>query len=193
MSNRYAEELLRELGLDHVEPSLGVQLTLGHGQLNAEAELELPPSVTPQMRPNWWDTPYGRWRLDVELQAMHERFPNFEAGLLGDLEPTWREALAWRGQLQSGLPGGARYLVLVAYHPSFPDAAPEVAITDPELPEETPHVIGSRQPCLYYRGRYDNGYDPARTTAATLVGWTALWIHAFEIWVETGKWPGSEI
>jgi hypothetical protein len=187
MENRFAEQILEALGLEQSAPSLGVQLTLGHGQMNAEAELELAPGVSRPTRPRWWDTPYGRWRLDVEAQAMYERFPDFEPLLLGEND------LAWAGWLRSALHGGGRYLVLVAYHPGFPDLPPKVTIVEPQLPGETPHLLVPQQPCLYYRGHRERGYDPASTTAATLVAWTALWIHAYETWEETGTWPGREL
>jgi len=66
-----------------------------------------------------------------------------------------------------------------------------VTIVEPELVPNAPHVILGRRPCLYLpaQGR-PHGYDPATTTAATLVAWTALWIHAYETWVSTGAWPG---
>ncbi len=130
----------------------------------------------------WWLTPYGRWRLEAEAEAIRERFPGFRlVQAEGDLH--------WLGWLRSALSSESRYLVRVSYPPGYPDEAPEVAIERPELPEGTPHLLVGREPCLYRSGRRD-GYDPGRTTAATLVAWTALWIHAFETWRATGHWPG---
>lgn len=137
-------------------------------------------------RTGWWTTPYGRWRLFVEVEAM-ERFPSFRScwSPCGDL--------CWLGEMKSSLDPENRYLVKVTYPRDFPDAAPEVTIEEPALAPGTPHVLDGSRPCLY-RATHGprNGYDPARTTAATLVGWTALWIHAFETWQATDRWPGSE-
>jgi hypothetical protein len=131
----------------------------------------------------WWQTAYGRWRFAAEAEAMR-RFPGFRAAVGGN------GLLGWAGWLQSALPSGRRYLVRVTYPGCFPDDAPFVSIVKPELPLEVPHLLSGQQPCLYHPG-HRNSYDPGRTTAATLVAWTALWIHAFETWQTTGVWPGK--
>jgi hypothetical protein len=147
------------------------------------------PSAAPGDAPSegwtvWWETPYGRWRLAVEREAMG-RFPGFRLC-------ERQGQLVWVGELQSSLQP-RRYLVTVTYPTWFPDEPPAVAIVDPELAEGTPHLLERSRPCLYRSSEgTSNGYDPARTTAATLVAWTALWIHAYETWRGTGSWPGRE-
>lgn len=131
----------------------------------------------------WWKTPYGRWRLSVEKEAM-KRFPDFTCSR----DPSGR--LSWFGSLRSSLPGHRDYLVMVVYPAEFPDAPPIVAILRPGIPHGTPHLLEGNRPCLY-RTYGGHGYDPARTTAATFVAWTALWIHAYETWLATGTWPGK--
>jgi hypothetical protein len=159
--------------------------TLPPHLFGVEAELELAPSP-PEAdgEPGWWQTEYGNWRLAAEAKAMR-RFPGFRTNVS-------RGRLGWRGWLQSALPQGRRYLVYVTYPHCFPDEPPVVSITHPAFPSEgVPHLLSGQRPCLYHGG-YRDGYDPARTTAATLVAWTALWIHAFETWQATGTWPGAE-
>src|SRR5438128_3436813 len=143
---------------------------------NREAELLLAPRWRPGDGDSaWWNTRYGRWRVAAEADAMRRHFPGFRAHLL---EP---ELLSWSGRLESALVLGNRYFVRVTYPPCFPDMPPEVAILDPEIsPDGTPHLLPGRRPCLFDPG--GSGYEPARTTAATLVAWTALWIHAYETW-----------
>jgi hypothetical protein len=134
----------------------------------------------------WWETPYGRWRLSVEAEAM-KRFPDFTCCR----DPYG--VMAWIGSLRSSFDHDRAYFVKLSYPPTFPDDAPMVAILSPELPNGTPHLLEGNRPCLYQASQGPrNGYDPARTTAATLVAWTALWIHAFETWRSTGRWPGAE-
>jgi len=151
-----------------------------------EAELVLapPPPETEGDELEWWQTEYGKWRFTAEAEAMR-RFPGFRAAVSRDGN------LSWTGRLRSGLPPGRRYLVRVEYMSCFPDEPPVVWIVKPELPLEVPHLLSEQRPCLYRGGLHDS-YDPARTTAATLVAWTALWIHAFETWQATGSWPGTE-
>ena len=131
----------------------------------------------------WWQTPYGRWRLAAEAEAMR-RFPGFRASVDED------GRLCWRGRLVSALARGKRYLVRVTYPEDFPDEAPEVRIERPAL-RESLHLLPGGRPCLYRSDGSRQGYEPARTTAATLVAWTALWIHAHETWKATGEWPGA--
>lgn len=136
---------------------------------------------------HWSTTPYGRWRLAAESEAM-KRFPGFDLHL-----PEDGGDLTWAGVLRSTFKRRRRYLVKVTYPDRFPHQAPVVSIEKPALDEKAPHLLGGTRPCLY-RGENGsrNGYDPARTTAATLVAWTALWIHAYETWKAIGTWPGSE-
>lgn len=142
-----------------------------------------PEAGSGEQRTPWWETPYGCWRLAAETKAM-ERFPAFRCC---DLDGQ----LVWVGELRSSLHPTMRYLVTVTYPPWFPDEAPAVTIVSPEFPEGTPHLLERRRPCLYHSAQGSrDGYDPARTTAATLVSWTALWIHAYETWRATGSWPG---
>jgi hypothetical protein len=133
---------------------------------------------------DWHRTPYGSWRLSVEVKAMTERFPSFL--LVGRNDGH----LAWKGSLASAV-SARRYRVTVSYPFTFPDEAPTVSIDAESFQPGTPHLLDGSRPCLYYPGQGPrNGYDPARTTAATLVAWTALWIHAYETWQATGRWPG---
>ena len=129
----------------------------------------------------WWTTPYGVWRLAAEVEAMR-RFPQFQMWME-------RETLGWSGLLVSALEPSSRYRISLTYPHYYPDSPPEVVIVEPKL-EPSPHLLDGRKPCLFRRGGH--GYEPACTTAATLVAWTALWIHAYETWLQTGSWPGAE-
>jgi hypothetical protein len=133
----------------------------------------------------WWETDYGAWRREAEREAMARHFPAFN--LCEMLDGT----LCWVGWLRSGLDAERRYLIRVTYPDDFPDHPPAVVIESPELPGGMPHVLGPQRPCLFQPSHGPrNGYDPGKTTAATFVAWTALWIHAFETWQATGHWPG---
>jgi hypothetical protein len=145
-----------------------------------------PPSSSEEPpKAHWSTTPYGRWRLAAEREAM-KRFPGFSLYLADD------NNLTWAGVLRSTFNRRKRYLVKVSYPDRFPHQAPAVSIEKPALRENTPHLLFHTNPCLYRGESSRSGYDPARTTAATLVAWTALWIHAYEVWMATGTWPGSE-
>lgn len=147
---------------------------------------------------SWWETPYGLWRRAVEVEAM-KRFPNFR------LHDHARE-LRWEGWLQSSLGverpdvkeglshlAAGRYDVTIVYPSDFPDIAPIATIRNYTFLPLTPHLLAGNRPCLFLPEHGSrSGYDPARTTAATIVSWTSLWIHAYETWLATGNWPGRE-
>jgi hypothetical protein len=133
--------------------------------------------------PCWWTTPYGQWRRAAEIEAMR-RFPQFELQLC-------QGALVWEGSLVSALGAGNRYRIRLTYTDSFPDEPPQVVIVEPDIDPCAPHILSRRRPCLFRWYGPGRGYEPARTTAATLIAWTALWIHAYETWQQTGEWPGE--
>lgn len=174
MNTAWLDKLLRRL-----EPDDDYSAPV---RLSDEAELlvSMRPSLDEESL--WWETPYGQWRLRAEIEAMC-RFPSFKPAT------TWRGEMRWTGRLASALSSDT-YLVRVTYPFDFPDEPPKVFILAPELQEGVPHVLSPQRPCLYGRGGPRDGYDPGFTTAATLVAWTALWIHAYETWLKTGDWPG---
>jgi hypothetical protein len=132
----------------------------------------------------WWMSLYGSWRLAAEIASM-QHFPGFELRSCDG----W---LAWEGTLKSTYASGTRYRIRLTYPWLYPYRSPQVEILAPELDLRAPHLLGSERPCLYNPGSYARGYDPARTTAATLITWTSLWIHAYETWQQTGRWAGPE-
>jgi hypothetical protein len=148
-----------------------------------------PPGALPQVgggaaNGRWWETDYGSWRRSAERDAMAGHFPGFRLTELLD------GRLCWAGWLRSSL-NEQRYLIRVTYPEAFPDQPPDVTIAHPPIPAGVPHMLGPHRPCLYLPSQGpSSGWDPACTTAATFVGWTALWIHAYETWRATGAWPG---
>jgi hypothetical protein len=175
-------------------------------RINREGELRLPrdrgraaavPSLdlgsVRHVRPCWWETEYGRWRLRLEAEAMRRHFPGFRL-LEND------RALHWLGKLTAALADATArqssrtFLVRVAYPALFPYDAPSVVIERPALPADTPHLVAPNEPCLYHPDDGPrSGYDRARTTAATLISWTSMWLHALEVWNRSGEWPGAEL
>lgn len=173
-------------------------------RINREGELRLPRDRGPgatvpalgvqHLRPGqscWWETPYGQWRARMEGVAMN-RFPQFRL-LRHDDHLHWVGHLKVCVQVPEGV-RARRYLIRVTYPLRFPHDPPTVTIERPRPPVGAPHQIAPQQPCLYdpHAGSA-HGYDRARTTAATLVSWTALWLHALEVWRLTGDWPGAEL
>jgi hypothetical protein len=72
-------------------------------------------------------------------------------------------------------------------------ANPKVWIRRPNLHEfcsgrRLPHVYDQKTQrlCLYLPGC--GFWNPALAVARTMIPWTALWLHTFELWVVTDIW-----
>jgi hypothetical protein len=123
-------------------------------------------------------------RFVLEQRAVEKRFPRFVLSRRLD------GCLVWMGSITTSVEG-RRYHLQIVYPLGFPGQPPEVSILSP-LIADGPHLLGPGHPCLYHSGSRVNGYNPAATTAATLIAWVSLWCHCREVWERTGRWPGAE-
>jgi len=137
----------------------------------------------------WYERDEHRARLVAEHDAMAERFPQFQLR---------REngRLYWEGNLLSNQ--GRTYTLKVCYPDGFPQDFPKVYVTAPRL-KPNGHTWARYDPssflCLFRpeSGAHRHSYDPARTTAASIVGWAAHWLACYEVFENEGWWPGSSI
>jgi hypothetical protein len=103
-----------------------------------------------------------------------------------------RGVVTWTGTLQPTALS-ATYTVRVQYRLGN---APRVMIIWPQLrPRDDtkviPHVYGLDRPCLYYPKFRE--WHPGASVAETIVPWTSLWLHYYELWHATGEWLGGGI
>jgi ubiquitin-protein ligase len=86
---------------------------------------------------------------------------------------------------------GKRYEVIIVYPPSFPSEPPSSYVTGISGVENTPHQFPDGELCLF------DPDDPKQwtssSTAAVIITWTAVWLHAYEVWKKTGSWPGRAL
>lgn len=132
----------------------------------------------------WWQDNPGR--LVKEKRVMRQRFPDFEIRELDD-------NLAWKGTLTSN--NYNDYEVAIKYPPRYPNPskAPKAFIVDPRIEHtDTKHMWPDGHLCLFKPSDRDNRSWEKKSTAATVVSWTAAWIFAYERYQETGNWPGPE-
>lgn len=98
--------------------------------------------------------------------------------------------LVWIGRVQPS-PLSATYTVQLAYHVG---KRPVVQVVEPALEtregERLPHIFGGKALCLY-RTIYGE-WNAAKLISKTIIPWTALWLHHYEIWLATGVWCGSK-
>ena len=116
-------------------------------------------------------------RLLIEKKALEHSFPQFHF-----IRHEYQ--LGVKGYLTTR--GGGYYSIEIWYPFDYPYDAPSVYVVSPSI-MDAPHKFGSNQICVHYnewRSQY---------TIAVIIGWAAHWLHAYEIWKDTKKWPGKEI
>ena len=134
-------------------------------------------------------------RLALETRAMQQRFPDFN--LRRAREPfrrhSWeiaaQDELFWIGRLKTY--SGACYQAAIVYPKDYPFGEIRAYILQPYIPA-TEHRFKDGHLCLYDHEGAGEGFDGDSSTAVTIVAWTAAWLHAYEIWRSTGKWPTLE-
>ena len=118
--------------------------------------------------------------LQQEEQAMHRFYPSFsmDTTSIGDLH--------WQGVLTTW--AGNEYEVQVRYPDAFPFRPPKAYVVSPKI-QESRHIYPDGHLCLFHKD--DKSWEP-KTTAATVMSWVSLWLHCYEVWLETGDWPRRE-
>lgn len=142
----------------------------------AQHTTEEPTSI--RLKPTTWAAPawpddrrYQR-RLEAEVLAMKAQFP---AAVLARLQDT----LVWEMPVRTL--SGTLYHVAVQYPSAFPLGEPVVFVLSHKL-KASPHQFPDGSLCL--------GHAFARETSAlTTAAWSAAWLSAYEVYLETGSWP----
>ena len=126
---------------------------------------------------------------------MREKFPHFELRKAEKpfLKRGWlvadTGALFWIGSLKTHTE--VSYLVATAYPTDYPFGEIKAYVLDPYIPA-TEHRFQDGHLCLYDHEGKGGAFEGSKSTAITIVAWTAAWLHAYEIWCKTGKWPVLE-
>ncbi|HRV99620.1 MAG TPA: hypothetical protein P5201_13565 [Aminobacteriaceae bacterium] len=139
---------------------------------------------------NWYEKPENQHRLQkIESVVMSRKFPQFS--LFKSKERSKYASVGdiyWGGKLRTNF--GSVYSVAVVYPENFPYGQIKAYI--PELiGVSTPHKYVDGHLCLYSNDHGGGGEGFGKeTTAATVVGWTAAWLNAWEVYKRTKEWPG---
>jgi hypothetical protein len=83
-----------------------------------------------------------------------------------------------------------RYLCRLYYElgepPSMRVIRPRLYRRDEETP--IPHMYDQERLCLYLPGSGE--WSSLKLLAHTIIPWTSLWLHYYELWHITGEWLG---
>ncbi|NDJ85391.1 MAG: hypothetical protein GYB66_05860 [Chloroflexi bacterium] len=142
------------------------------------------------MAKQWWGTRKNvspRLRLEVELMqtAFGETF-----GLEWDPPAN----LYWIGTIDINLRGLKHrdHTLKIIYPQTYPNRPPEAYILEPSI-YSPKHQFEDGQLCLFNpKDGVAYGWNPASSTAVTVVSWAVEWIYSFYTWRATGRWPGTE-
>ena len=77
------------------------------------------------------------------------------------------------------------YLTEVLYPPRYPHDKPRGFVLRPKL-RASPHQLGPNEPCL------EHGQWSPATTGAVWLNWFVEWLRAYEMYLDTGKWPDPD-
>jgi len=133
----------------------------------------------------WYAKPKQWYRVKTRLlrqeqQAMHRFYPN-----LG-MDTTPDGDMYWKGLVTTWT--GSGYEVQLVYPDAFPYKPPKAYVVNPKI-QESRHIYPDGHLCLFHKD--DKSWEP-KTTAATVMSWVSLWLHCYEVWLETGEWPRRE-
>ena len=144
---------------------------------------------------NWWGTRRATSkRLQFEVKAMQRAFGNtFHLEL--PQKGKYRGRICWVGSVEINLdtPANPRSHLLRIVHPrDYPASPPEAYCEVPKIKSKF-HQFLDGELCLFQRrDGISHGWNPGRSTGATIVGWAIQWLYAYYTWKATGVWPGLE-
>lgn len=119
-------------------------------------------------------------RIQLELTRAVQHFAFVELH-------TTREGVAYvKAALQTS--ANKTYIVSI-YFPNYPAVAPDVYVTAPPLFATAPHRYTDGKLCLLYPSMWNPGVHDLTFVLAK----TAKWLNKYEVWCETGRWPGASI
>ena len=126
---------------------------------------------------------------DYEAPLMSKKFPQFSLFSGGSgISFAAAGEIFWGGRLTTNF--GNEFSVAVVYPISYPHGQVKAFVKE-LMAVSTPHKYNDGHLCLYSNDHGGGGEGiGSETTAATMVGWTAAWLNAWEIYQRKQAWPG---
>ena len=146
--------------------------------INAEGESVARIKPTTWYARQWYRT--RRKRFEYEQRIMAQFYPQMK------LYTVTPENVFWQGKLTTWK--GNIYKIKIVYPPTFPYKPPKAYSINPKI-KKSRHVYEDGHLCLFTPD--ERIWEP-KTTASTMVSWVAKWLHCYEVWLDTGEWPGNE-
>ena len=81
------------------------------------------------------------------------------------------------------------YILQILFPDTYPYSMPKVYVERPALRSNTYHMFQEGNICYQHASMW----NPGRHDLSHVVARAAKWLNKYEIWLQTGKWPGKEI
>jgi ubiquitin-protein ligase len=123
----------------------------------------------------------------MDLNRIYREFTEAEKSFaVVELCPTTDGKVYARTALQTS--NGRSYVLSIRFPDNYPNEMPRVFIDAPAVPT-SPHRYNTGSICYMHPTMWNPGAH-----SLTFVIWRAAkWLNKYEVWRNTGKWPGAEI
>ena len=119
-------------------------------------------------------------RIRREVAAALLTFPNVE------VYPDGVGALYVKALMQSSL--GTVYFITLQFA-NYPNEMPKIFVTKPDLGTNWKHRYQPGNICYLH----PTLWNPGRHDVTFVLGRAAKWLNKFEVYKQTGRWPGAEL
>jgi hypothetical protein len=120
-----------------------------------------------------WDGDFVLQTLDLELNT-------------SETYPFW--VISFR-MYHGNVTSSDTFKLKVQYPSDYPDKEPPVSCVSHDT-SGAPHRFQGGYFCLYTHGSgHGSGWDPAKSTAATVALWGAQWLRTWLYWKRHNNWP----
>lgn len=121
----------------------------------------------------------SRPRFTVEREKMEDHFPDFSFYSSGG------RVTSVKGYLRTNYSNS--YYARVEVPDSYPHSIPKVWILTGYINANSPHVYKGGNICVMKSEQWSSVYS-----LAFMVARTAVWLNKYDIWSQTGRWPGKD-
>jgi hypothetical protein len=134
----------------------------------------------------------GIQRITRDTDYATKKFPQFKLYRAGNevLINGWKVARSGMYYLAGKLTTRSKnvYTVAISFPENFPFGDINSFVVDPVI-YSTEHRYSDGHLCLYGHNGKGDIQVQGQTSAASIIAWTAAWLHAYEIWKKNNQWP----
>lgn len=81
------------------------------------------------------------------------------------------------------------YILQIFFPSTYPYSMPKVYVRKPALRSNSYHMFQEGNICY----QHSSTWNPGKHDLSHVIARTAKWLNKYEVWLQTGRWPGKEI